>query len=177
MGKWMIWIVIGLGFLCGGFIALMNPFAATLTAEQIAAWLFLFGGLAQIVAAFRAEGMSARVLAIVLALVFLWLGVSLLANPLAGVLTLTLVVAMMFLANGVLKVLLSFTVRGTVYFWPILLSGAVSVILAIMVFANFPSSAAVLLGVLLAVELISTGAMMIAYALFLRRNPVGSAKT
>lgn len=172
MGSWLLWLVIGVLFVLGGLFALFNPFAATLTAEQIAAWLFVFGGAAQVVAAFRAGGWAARILNIILALAYLWLGISLLANPLAGILTLTVLVAIMFLINGALKVMLAFNVRGSGAFWPILLSGVISVVLAIMVFTNFPQSAAVLLGVLLAIELLSSGAMMVAFALSLKSNPV-----
>lgn len=171
MKSWVLWLVIGAVLLVGGLVAIFNPFAATLTAQQIAAWLFLFGGIAQVVATIRSSDWGARIINLVLAVAYLWLGISLLGHPLAGILTLTVLVAIMFLVNGILKVLLSFTLRGTPNFWAVLLSGAISIALAIMVFANFPQSAAVLLGVLLAVELISTGAMMIAYALHLRDRP------
>jgi uncharacterized membrane protein HdeD (DUF308 family) len=173
MGSWLAWLVIGIFFVLGGVFCFFNPLAATLTAEQMAAWLFIIGGVAQAVAAFRAEGWGARVLSVILALAYLWLGISLLSNPLAGILTLTLVVAIMFFVNGSLKVVLAFsTARGTGAFWPILISGVVSVVLAIMVITNFPQSAAVLLGVLLAIELLSSGLVLIAYALALKNGEI-----
>lgn len=176
MASWLLWVIIGLVLVAGGVIALLNPFAATVTAVQIAAWLFLFGGVAQVVAAVQAGGWGARILNVVLALAYLWLGISLLANPLAGVLTLTVVVAIVFLVSGVLKTLLALTTRGSAFFWPILISGVLSIILALMVFSNFPQSAAVLLGALLAVELLSGGITVIAFGLYLKRHPpVGTA--
>ena len=168
MSGWFWWLLIGIVMIVGGVAALLNPFAATVTAEQIAAWFFIFGGILQIIAVFQGEGWGAKIWALVLAVVFLWLGISLLANPLAGILSLTLVAAIMFLASGLAKVFFSFSVRGTGYFWPVLLSGAISVILALMVFSNFPQSAAVLLGILLAVELLSSGVTLISYAFFVK---------
>ncbi|RBI83717.1 hypothetical protein DRV85_15370 [Rhodosalinus halophilus] len=168
MSGWFWWMLVGILFIVGGVVALFNPFAATVTAERVAAWFFIFGGLLQVVAVFQVSGWGARIWALVLAAVFLWLGVSLLSNPLAGILTLTIVAAIMFLASGIAKIFFSFAVRGSGYFWAMLLSGAISVVLALMVFSNFPQSAAVLLGVLLAVELLSSGATLISYALYLR---------
>lgn len=169
MSGWFWWLLVGLVMLVGGVVALLNPFAATLTAEAIAAWFFIIGGVLQLVAVFQAQGWGARIVALVLAAVFLWLGISLLSNPLAGILSLTLVAAIMFLASGLAKVAFSFMLRGTGFFWPVLLSGVVSVVIAIMVFSNFPQSAAVLLGLLLGVELLSSGITTISYALYARR--------
>ncbi|MGC9419637.1 MAG: HdeD family acid-resistance protein [Rhodovulum sp.] len=165
--------LIGLVFILGGLFALFNPLAATLTAEQIAAWLFVLGGIMQLVAAVRTGGWGARLLNAVLALAYLWLGISLLANPLAGVLTLTVLVAIVFLVNGATKLLLALTMRGTPFLWPTAVSGAISLLLALMVFSNFPQSAALLLGVLLAVELVSSGVMILAFALFVRGSGTG----
>jgi uncharacterized membrane protein HdeD (DUF308 family) len=168
MSGWLLWLLVGLVMLIGGIVALLNPFAATVTAEAIAGWFFLIGGVLQAVAVFRATDWGARIWALVLAIVFLGLGISLLANPLAGILSLTLIAALMFLSSGLVKVVWSFSLRGTGFFWPVLLSGAVSVALALMVFSNFPQSAAVLLGVLLGVELLSSGITIISFSLYVR---------
>ena len=168
MSGWIWWLVIGVVLLAGGIVVLFNPFAATITAQQLTAWIFLFGGIAQLVAAFRVTGWGARFWTLILAAAFTWLGISLLNHPLAGIVALTIVAAIMFLATGLAKVIFAFSCRGTGYFWPVLLSGLVSVALAVMVFLNFPQSAAVLLGVLLAIELISSGVTLISFALFAR---------
>ena len=173
MSNWVLWLIAGIVMIVGGLFALFNPVAATVTVEQIVAWIFLFGGVLQIVGVFQASGWAARIWALVLALILIWLGISLLANPLEGILSLTLVIAVALLVSGVAKVFLSFPARGTGYFWPMLLSGAVSIVLAVMVFSDFPQSAAILLGVLLAVELLADGTAAVVYALMQRaRQPV-----
>jgi len=170
MNSWILWLIVGIIAVLGGIFALLNPFAATITAEQIAARFFLFAGIIQLVAVFQQEGWGSRIWTLILAAAFIWLGVTLLINPLSGILSLTLAAAILFLINGVAKIFFSFSTRGSGFFWAILLSGVISVILAVMVFANFPASAAVLLGILLAVELLSSGAALIAFALFVRAN-------
>ena len=176
MTSWILWLLIGAITLLGGIFALLNPFAATLAATTLAAWIFLFTGVLQIVGLFQTDGWGARLWGLILALAFLWLGVSILANPLQGMVSLTIVAGLMFVATGIAKILFAFRIRGSGFFIWALLSGAVSLILGVMVFTNFPQSAAILLGVLLAVELISTGITLISFALLLRNNPLrGSA--
>ena len=175
MTGWILWLLIGVITLLGGFFALINPFAATLAATTLAAWVFIITGVLQIVGVFQTEGWGARLWGLILALAFLWLGISILANPLQGVISLTLVAGLIFAATGIAKIIFAFRIRGSGHFIWVLLSGAVSLILSVMVFTNFPQSAAVLLGVLLAVELISTGVTLISFALLLRNNPLRGA--
>jgi uncharacterized membrane protein HdeD (DUF308 family) len=175
MTGWILWLLIGAISLLGGIAALLNPFAATLAATTLAAWIFVFTGVLQVVGVFQTQGWGARLWGLILALAFLWLGVTILGNPLRGMISLTIVAALMFLASGIAKILFAFRVRGSGYFLWALLSGAVSVILALMVFTNFPQSAAVVLGVLLAVELIATGITLISFAFLLRTAPAHDA--
>ncbi len=165
MKNWIWWMIGGVILIVGGVVALANPFAATFAAEQIAGWIFLLAGIVWLVSTFQAEGMGSKIWSFLAGAALTWLGISLLANPLAGIVSLTVMVALIFLATGVLKVLISFAARGTPFFWVLMISGLVSVLLAILVFANFPESAAVLLGLLLAIELLSDGVSMVALAL------------
>lgn len=162
MSHRIVWIILGVLCILGGVLALANPLAASLTAVTLAGWMFLFIGLLQTFAAFRAERWSGRIWALLVGISFVILGIMVLGKPLAGMISLTLVVAVMFLVTGIFKIVLSFGLKGTQGFWLVLLSGALSVILALMIFSNFPVSAATVLGVLLAVELISSGVSMIA---------------
>lgn len=171
MNNWLLWLIVGIVLILGGIFALMNPFAASVAAEQIAGWCFVFGGIGQLVAALRADGWASKILGVLLGIAYVWLGVTLLGNPLVGIITLTMMVAIMFVVNGVLKIVMAFGARGSGYFWVALLSGVLSVVLGVMVFGNFLQSSAVLLGVLLAIELISSGVTMVAFALAARKLP------
>lgn len=115
-------------------------------------------------------GWGSRVLTIVLGVIVLLLGVNLLANPLAGIVTLTIAVAILLLAAGLTKIALSFSIPTRGYFWLVLLSGILSLILAVMIFGNFAEAAATLLGIILAVELISNGVALVMLALDQRQG-------
>ncbi|SDD43061.1 Uncharacterized membrane protein HdeD, DUF308 family [Paracoccus isoporae] len=158
----ILWIVIGILSVLAGILALANPFMATLTAERFAGWSFIFIGGLQIGAAFQTVGWAGRIWVILLGLACILLGVFLLLNPLAGIVSLTFAAAVTFIIAGIFKIVLAMDLRGTPAFWLMMLSGLVSVVLGAMVLGNFPASAATLLGILLAVELISTGVSMVA---------------
>jgi uncharacterized membrane protein HdeD (DUF308 family) len=162
MSSRILWIVMGIISILAGILALANPLAATLTAERLAGWAFLLIGILDIIAALRGRQDGNRIWAILVGAAFVFLALNLLLRPLQGVISLTMLVAIMFLITGAFKLVWSFQLRGTQAFWLVFLSGAVSMLLAIMIFTNFPVAATTILGVLLAVELISSGVSMIA---------------
>ncbi len=170
MNGWIFMLIAGIIAVVGGIIALLNPLAATITAVVLTAWLFIIVGVIEIFGVFSATGWGGRIWSLILGALCIFLGINILGNPLASVLALTWLVGILFLATGVTKIILSFGVRGTGYFWVVMLSGVLSVVLGFMVLSNFPYSAASILGVLLAVELISSGAANIALSLRLRET-------
>jgi uncharacterized membrane protein HdeD (DUF308 family) len=165
MKNWLFWLIIGLISIAGGVIALFNPLAASIAAERLAGWIFLVVGLLQIFSAFRERGWAASIWAGGIGLLGVFVGISLLQNPLAGVVSLTVIIAILLLIVGISKIIMAMQIRGTRFFWLVTLSGVISLVLAIMIFANFPVAAATVLGILLAIELISNGASLIALSL------------
>ena len=171
MRNWFLWMIAGLISLFGGFFALANPLAATLTAELLAGWMFVAVGVMIIVSAFGDQGWGGRILSILIGLVILILGIDLIANPLAGVVSLTFVVAIGLIVMGVLRILLAFRSDFAQLRWVLILSGAISLLLGAMIMSNFPQSAALVLGVYLAVELISNGVSLIVLSLARKSEP------
>lgn len=168
MTHWRWWIVVGVVFLIGGLLALANPLAATITAVNLAGAMLLLGGIIQLYSVFRAMGVELHLGSGLLAFFAIVLGVLLLARPFEGMIALTWLVAAYMLAAGSVKTAMALALRGSRAFWPVLISGLLSVVLSVMIFANFPEAAATLLGVLLAVDLISTGICVMALALTAR---------
>lgn len=159
------WLIAGLLSLLGGLFALANPLAATLTAELLTGYLFIAVGAMMLVSIFWDNEWGSRILSLLLGLGLVVLGFGLVANPLQGVLSLTLVVAVMMLIFGVFRLILAFRASDSRVRVFLILAGAVSLVLGSMILLNFPWSAAVVLGILLAIELISNGISLIAISL------------
>lgn len=156
--------MVGIISILGGIFAFFNPLSATFAAEQLAGFTFLLVGILQFIALFRAHSTTGKVLAAIGGVLGVLIGIELLQNPLQGILTLTMVVAILFMATGIVRVVVAFGLRKTVAFIPLLISGLISIALAIMIFSGYPQSATYMLGVLLAVELISNGISLIMYS-------------
>lgn len=159
-----LWLVVGIISILGGIFAFFNPLSATFAAEQLAGFTFLFVGILQFIALFRAHSTTGKALAAIGGVVGILIGIELLQNPLQGILTLTMVIAILFMATGIVRAVVAFGLRKTVAFIPLLISGLISIALAIMIFSGYPQSATYILGVLLAVELISNGISLIMYS-------------
>ena len=93
MKYWFLWMLAGLISLFGGFFALANPLAATLTAELLAGWMFVIVGIMTLVSAFGDQGWGGRILSLLIGVIIVILGVDLIGDPLGGIISLTLVVA------------------------------------------------------------------------------------
>ena len=161
----IVFFIAGAVCLLGGLVALFNPLAASFTAEQIAGWLFIFAGAIQVFASFQERWSVRAWLTGLLGALGILVGVSVVARPLEGIIALTWLVAIFFVVSGAAKVMLSWPLRGTQFFWILLGSGALSAILGILILAGLPASAGIVLGTMLAIDLISSGVALIGLAL------------
>lgn len=145
--------------LLGGILALANPFAASLTTTVLAGWSFIAVGTLMLIAANHPLGFHLAVF--LLGLLVLALGVHLVFDPLRGVVSLTAAVGSLLLVAGILRISAALRLYG--YFrGTLLVSGLLSLVLAVLIFADFPQSANVILGLFLAIELLSNGISLIA---------------
>lgn len=167
-GNWW-WFLIGIGLIGAGVLALANPFDASLAVELMLGWIFTISGTLQLIGAFGGPA-GARVSAAIWGLLALFVGVSLLANPLGGLVSLTVLLGVLLVVSGLIRLVLAWGLRQSNMFWSLLLSGAFSVLLGGMIFADVMSAATQLLGIFLAVELIISGIGAIAMGTLLNRS-------
>ncbi|MEM5473012.1 DUF308 domain-containing protein [Hoeflea sp. AS60] len=169
-GKSWTWMAV-LAVICiiGGFLALLNPFAATIFAVTLAGWVFLLQGVVQVIHAFRVRDWPGFFWSLGLGVLSLLVGFVLVADPLAGSVSLTLLVAVLFLLTGAAKIMFGLSLRRASGWVWVLVSGVVSVVLGAMILAGLPASAATILGLLLGIELVSNGVLFLFVALGLRK--------
>lgn len=169
MRGWLALILIGAFMLLGGVLALVNPFAASLAVTVLVGMVFLVGGALTLWAVFSDRTQPHRGWNALVGVLGLVAGISLLADPLGGMISLTLLLAILFVLTGAARLAGAFALRESALFWPLLLSGALSVLMGVLIFALFPEVASVLMGVLLGFELLAEGVALIALGLLARR--------
>ena len=172
MNTWVKWLTLGLLTAVFGLLALGDAVAASVAVTLVTGILFVIAGAGQIIVGLGEPAGGHRIISVLLGIVMVLLGISFIKNPLEGTMSLALVVTILIAAGGIIRLFLAFAMRQTPYFWTGLLSGALSVLLAGYILANFAATSTALLGILLGIELLFSGAGMIAFALFLRRRQV-----
>lgn len=162
MSNWVLLTILGAFSIIVGILALLNPFPASLAVLQLTAWSFLILGALQAFEAYRAEEWSGKLWSLLLGIIAIFIGINLLGKPLAGLITLTILLGSMFLVSGIFKFAVGWKIQKQEFKIAILISGAASLIIGLIILSNFPVSAATSLGILLGVELISNGVSAVA---------------
>jgi uncharacterized membrane protein HdeD (DUF308 family) len=169
---WVLFLVEGVVLLVLGATAVVLPPIATLAVTILLGWLFLVSGIAGLVTTIwmrHAPGFWWSLLSAVLGLV---VGVMLLASPLVGAFSLTLVLIAFFLVEGAASIMFALDHRRELsgqWGW-MLASGIIDLALALMIFAGLPSTAAWALGLLVGINMIFGGAALIAMSLHARKG-------
>lgn len=132
MKNWFLWLIAGVFSMACGIVALFNPFAA----ERFAGGLFLVIGGFQIYTSWRADRSRSTIGSLIAGAVALAIGATLLYNSFDGMLSLTILIAILLFILGSAKIFTSLSRRGTKYFIPMLISGIISFGLAIELFSN-----------------------------------------
>ncbi|MFZ0104027.1 MAG: HdeD family acid-resistance protein [Pseudolabrys sp.] len=167
---WVLFLVEGVVLLVLGATAVVLPPIATLAVTILLGWLFLVSGILGLITTFlmrHAPGFWWSLLSAVLGII---VGAVLLASPLTGAFSLTLVLVAFFLVEGAVSIMFALDHKRELsgqWGW-MLVSGIIDLGLAIMIFAGLPSTAAWAVGLLVGINMIFGGSALIAMALHAR---------
>ena len=168
--NWGWFLALGIVFVLAGLAAIAFPLLSTIATKIALGWIFLAGGVLMILHAFSASGWRGFLLGLLIGVLYVVAGGWLAFFPFTGIITLTILLAALFLAEGVLEVIMAFRVRPHEGWAWLLLSGLVAVAVGVMIAMQLPSSAAWAIGLLTGINLLMTGASFIALALAGRRS-------
>lgn len=166
--RWGWLLVLGIVQVICGAVALAIPVAASVAAAIVAGALLLVSGIFQLIHAFSTRPWREAALPILGGVLYVAAGASLLAFPVSGALTLTIVVAALLIADGVVRILLArrmWAMSGSGW---MLAAGIGSVLVGLLLLLGWPLTGLIALGVLLGINLLFTGATHAALAVAFR---------
>src|SRR4051812_38930730 len=171
---WKAFLIEGILLVVLGLAAMILPPLASLAVTILLGWMFLISGVAGLALTLWARRMPGFWWSLFSAVLAIVAGIVLLAQPVQGTLTLTIVVGAYFLAEGVVTIMYALEHRKELserWGW-LLTAGIMDILVAGIIIAGLPGSAAWALGVLVGINMLFGGASLIAMALAARRGGV-----
>jgi uncharacterized membrane protein HdeD (DUF308 family) len=153
-----------------GALAMFLPLFATVTITIILGWIFLASGIVGLIATFGARQAPGFWWSLLSALIAIAVGLILLAQPIAGALSLTLLLIVFFIFEGTASVMYAFEHRRELtgrWEW-MLISGIIDFVIAGIILAGLPGTAAWALGLLVGINMIFGGVALVAIAVHAR---------
>jgi len=161
-------MVLGLTLMVLGFVTINHSISSTLITMVFVGWLVIFAGVAQLVQAFRSGKVGLFFLHLLVSILYVVVGFLLISNPGASALSLTLLMAGIFLVSGIFKVCAAIALRGPGAGW-LALNGVVTFILGLVVHHQWPVSGLWVIGTFLGVDFVMSGVHLFVLGLGARK--------
>ena len=162
-------IALSVLMLVAGVLAIVMPPVAGIAVLAIVAWLLMFSGAAHLIFAWHTRTAGGMLWELLLGILYIFVGLYALLHPTAGLASLTLFLAAYLLVEGVLELILSFRLRPMPGSSWLLLDGIITLILAILIWRSWPSSTEWVIGTLVGISMIFSGAARLSLSLAARR--------
>jgi uncharacterized membrane protein HdeD (DUF308 family) len=167
--------------LCGvllivlGMFAVGSPALAAVAVNAVIAWLIVLAGVVHVALAFYAHRAGSLLWKLLVGIAYVFFGVYLIAHPALGVASLTLVLAVLFLVEGIFDLALFFQLRAVGGSSWILVDGVITLLLGLMIYLQWPSSSNWAIGTLVGISLIISGVTRLMLSLAVRKVTAAAA--
>ena len=155
-------IFFGIVLLILGVLAIAAPMVVGAAVSTTVAIVLMAAGIVRMIWAFRPESFGKGFLALLLGGLTLGVGIVILARPLVGMASLTLILGVYFLLDGIFDIVAAFQIKPTKGWGWMVFGGAMSIVLSALIWSEWPLSGAWAIGILVGVRLLFAGWEMIA---------------
>lgn len=170
VGRSLRWsIVLSTLMMVTGVLAIVLPWAAGVVATVFFGWLFVFSGVTHFVFAWHTRGTGSLLWELLVGVVYVVAGTYLLLNPVTGMVSLTLGLAIYLFAEGLLEFILGFRLRPMAGSGWLFVDGVITLLLAVLILRTWPLDSAWVLGTLLGVSMLFSGMARLMISLAARR--------
>ena len=164
--------LLGLGILLSvlGLLLIAAPALGTLAIDLLVGWFLIIGGIAQLIHAFMEKAWRGFLLELASGALYLVVGVLLVFYPIAGAQALTIFLAAFLLVEGIVRIAMAMRLRPAQGWAWVLFGGIVTVILALLIWSQWPASALWVIGLLVGINLLFTGWSLTMMAIAMRAH-------
>jgi uncharacterized membrane protein HdeD (DUF308 family) len=154
--RWGWFLALGILLVLLGTIAVGSSVAFTLASMWFIGCLMIFGGILQGSHAFMAKRWGGFFMDLLLGLLYVVVGMMVVANPVATAVDLTLLIAMFLIFGGTFRIALAFSIRFHHALW-LVIHGVISVLLGILIWNQWPASGLWVIGLFIGIDMIFNG--------------------
>lgn len=159
-------IVEGALFAILGFLAVALPGLSTLSTELFIGWLLVFAGVFQLYRTIKAGAHATGFISsLIISILYMIFGVLLILFPVAGIFSLTVLLTLFFIAEGIAKIVLGIQLKPFRRWGWFILNGVLALIMAFIIWAGWPGTAFWVLGLLVGINMIFFGISLIFLAI------------
>jgi len=162
-------IALSILLILAGLLAIVVPLAAGIGVAVVIAWLLVLGGVAHLAIAWHIRSTGGLLWQVLLGLLYLGLAVYILVWPVAGLASLTLILACYLYLKGVLVLILAFRIRHLKGAGWLFFDGVIALILGSMIGLSWPSSSEWAIGTLIGISMLFAGFTRLPMAIAARR--------
>jgi uncharacterized membrane protein HdeD (DUF308 family) len=162
---WGWFLALGILLVLAGVAAIAFPFLSTVAAKIAIGWIFLIAGIVEVIHAFYVKRWAGFFWNLLIGILYIVAGGWLAFFPLTGILTLTIVIAALFIAEGIIELVMGFRMRPHEGWGWVVFSGLVALAAGLLIALNLPTSAVWALGLIAGVNLLFSGWSFISLSL------------
>lgn len=162
-------IIWGILLIVFGMLAIGSPFLVAVAVSAVIAWLIILAGVVHLILALHVHRAGSLIWKLLVGLAYLFFGMYLLIHPVLSVASLTLVLATLFLIEGILDVILFFQMRSMRGSGWVLGDGIITLLLGLFIYLQWPSSSSWAIGTLVGVSMIISGVTRVMLSLSVRK--------
>ena len=163
-------IALGVVFIIGGVFAIAMPLYSSIAVTLVVGWTLIIVGIVQLIQSWSIRTWGGFIWQLVIGLIILAGGISMIVDPIVAAVTLTLLVGIIFIAKGIVQLVLGFRFRPNANWGWIVAAGALAVILGLMILAQWPLTGVWVLGTLAGISLIFSGWSYVMIAMAARQT-------
>jgi uncharacterized membrane protein HdeD (DUF308 family) len=168
--NWGWFVGLGVLMVVLGMFAIAAPVIATVAVGLMVGWILMIGGIAQIIQAFGPGRWRGFFLHLLGGVLYLVVGALIVFDPLGGAVALTILLAAFLIVQGVFQIIFAWQLRPLSNWGWAMANGILSLVLGVLIWMEWPSSALWVLGLLVGIHLVFSGWALIMIGLSVRRH-------